>query len=271
MLKCEKTSIIGMDAAIRGMRNALNSWDKADSESGFATRDIISDRINTFVNNILLKEFTEDEVFNYGRDVDDRYWQLFNWYQDNCLLEEKGGIYSYFFLGQNDLKLAKKLSAAGPDHGKFLRQIGVSVDITAPLYWWKEFDTYKVGTTANSTSTMHKLATTPINIDCFSFDGILDGIKDPDWLTDLYTVMVICEQTRRKYLETKNEAYWRRLIQLLPNAWNQTRTVTLNYAVLKNMYNARKNHKLKEWHTLCAWIEQLPYAKELILNESTHH
>jgi hypothetical protein len=118
---------------------------------------------------------------------------------------------------------------------------------------------------------MHKLATTPINIDCFSFDGILDGIKDPDWLTDLYTVMVICEQTRRKYLETKNEAYWRRLIQLLPNAWNQTRTVTLNYAVLKNMYNARKNHKLKEWHTLCAWIEQLPYAKELILNESTHH
>lgn len=264
MLLCENTVISDFDAAIRGMRNALNSWDKADSESGFGKQEDVEDKLNNFINGILIKELGPDAVFVWEDKVEDRYCELAKWYLENCKLEKKDDVWSYFFLGQNDLKLAKKLSAAGPDHGKFLRQIRVSVDITAPLYWYKEFDTYKVGTVANSTSTMHKLASTPITMDCFSFDGMLKDVSDPDWVTDLYTLIFLCETTRRKYIATGNKAYWRRLVQILPNAWNQKRTITLNYAVLKAMYHARKNHKLNEWHTLCAWIEQLPYAHELL-------
>ena len=168
-----------------------------------------------------------------------------------------------YILGPNDLSLARRLCTAGPDHRKFIRQIFLSVDITAPLYWWKEFDTYKVGTVANSTSTMHKIHSKPFDIDDFSHDHMT-----PDTLAYMQTVVDRLEQIRLKYMnEGKNKEDWYDMIQLLPSSYNQMRTCTLNYETLINIYFARKNHKLDEWHTFCDWIKGLPYAKELILAE----
>ena len=172
-------------------------------------------------------------------------------------------------IGPNDLKLARKLVRAGSEHAKFMRQIFVSVDITAPLYWWKEFDTYKVGTVANSTSTMHKLTAAPITKEMFEFDDemFLVGLKDKDAVQKFIDDAVAnCDYLRNKYLETKDERYWRALIQLLPESYNQTRTITMSYANLRNIYFQRRNHKLKEWHKFCDWIHTLPY-NELITME----
>ena len=182
-------------------------------------------------------------------------------------------------IGPNDLELAQRLVRAGAEHAKFMRQIEVWVDITAPLYWWKEFDTYKVGTVANSTSTMHKLAAAPITKEMFEFDnedivvsqgksicGEWELVFD-DYIDD---IIDMCENLRIKYLETHNKPYWRALIQILPSAFLQTRTVSLSYANLRNIYFQRRNHKLKEWHLFCDWIATLPYAKELIMLEDTN-
>ena len=170
---------------------------------------------------------------------------------------DEGGNY---ILGENDVSLAHKLAVAGSDHRKFLRQVIVSMDICAPLYWWKEFDTYKVGTVANSTSTMHKIQAKEFVRDDFSHDRLNeDGLNLLDALVDFLE----CE--RQKYLETKDKAHWHNMIQMLPSSYNQLRTVTMNYEVLINIYYARRTHKLAEWHTLCEAIEKLPYAKELIL------
>ena len=167
-----------------------------------------------------------------------------------------------YVLGENDLSLAKRLCKAGSDHRKFIRQIMVSVDITAPLYWWKEYDTYKVATVANSTSTMHKIHTKTFELDDFSHDHMTEESKEQfqKWIEYL-------ESVRIQYIETKDKKYWYDLIQLLPSSYNQLRTCTLNYETLSNIYHARKNHKLNEWHTLCDWIKTLPYAKEMILLE----
>ena len=165
-----------------------------------------------------------------------------------------------FILGENDIALAHKLAVAGSDHRKFLRQILVSMDITAPLYWWKEFDTYKVGTVANSTSTMHKIQAKQFVREDFSCDRLSDaaiGVLD--------SVIDFLEAERIAFLETKDKAHWHNMIQLLPSSYNQLRTVTMNYEVLINIYYARRTHKLAEWHTLCRTIEELPYADELIL------
>lgn len=181
-------------------------------------------------------------------------------------------------LGDNDLKLMKKLIASGPEHRKFMRQIFISVDITAPLYWWKEFSTYKIGTTANSTSTMHKLTSRSITSECFEFDNGSDlevtnytiphggecGLVYSDYQED---IIDMCETLRQKYLETKDKRYWRALVQILPNAFLQTRTVSLSYANLRNMYFQRRDHKLIEWHKFCDWISKLPYGGELIMLE----
>lgn len=154
-------------------------------------------------------------------------------------------------------------------NNKDLKFIKVSVDITAPLYWWKEFDTYKVGTVANSTSTMHKLASTPITMDCFEMDDYtvrpVDDRSNTEWLWGLMTKKL--EFLRTMYNETKDKRYWKELIRLLPESWLQTRTVTMNYENLLNIYHQRKNHKLSEWHKFCEWVESLPYAKELIIGE----
>lgn len=223
MLKISKVEVFGWEAAIRGMRNPLESWDKSDSEF----------------------------------DI---------------------GVYSGFEAGDNDLSLMKKLGNAGPDHGKYLRMINVTLDITAPLYWWKEFDTYKVGTVANSCSTMHKIHAKPFELDDFSHEHLMTSHSDSFPITDLYDGYVssplgilnntihVLNLCREKFLETKDKRYWWQLIQLLPSSYNQLRTVQLNYQVLKSMYHARKNHKLDEWREFCEWIKTLPYS-ELITGE----
>lgn len=168
-----------------------------------------------------------------------------------------------YVLGPNDLNLAVRLRKAGSDHRKFIRQIFVSVDITAPLYWWKEYDTYKVATVANSTSTMHKIHSKAFEREDFSVDHMTEAT-----LEFMDTIIEKLEEIRLRYLETKDKADWYDMIQLLPSSYNQMRTCTFNYETLVNMYYARRNHKLAEWHTFCDWIQTLPYAKELIVAES---
>ena len=181
-----------------------------------------------------------------------------------------------YVIGENDFGLAQRLIKAGIEHRKFMRQIFVSVDITAPLYWWKEFDTYKVGTVANSTSTMHKLATTPITLDCFEIDdydrnlSLADNPEDDNELNHISAfeedVIMVLENLRQKYLETKDKRYWKELIRFLPESWLQKRTITMNYENIRNMYFQRKNHKLTEWsESFIKWVESLPYAEELIM------
>ena len=167
-----------------------------------------------------------------------------------------------FVFGPNDLDLAMRLAKAGSDHRKYLRMVFVSVDVTAPLYWWKEYDTYKVATVANSTSTMHKIHSKPFSMDDFSCDHMTDGTKK-----FMETVVAELENIRLRFKETKSKDDWYDMIQLLPSSYNQMRTCTLNYETLINIYRARKNHKLAEWHTLCDWIETLPYAEQLITFE----
>ena len=179
-----------------------------------------------------------------------------SWHRMDSRYDENGN----YILGPNDLDLAVRLRKAGSDHRKFLRQIFVSVDITAPLYWWKEYDTYKVSTVANSTSTMHKIHSKPFSMDDFSTDHLT-----ADSLAFMETVVERLEQVRLKYMETKSREDWYDLIQLLPSSYNQMRTCSFNYETLVNIYYARKNHKLAEWHEFCDWIETLPHGKELII------
>lgn len=165
-----------------------------------------------------------------------------------------------FVLGREDIALGRRLASAGSDHRKFLRQIFVTVDITAPLYWWKEYDTYKVGTVANSCSTMHRIHSKRFEIDDFSHDRM-----SPDAVACLESVIGFLEDARLKYCETKDASYWHDMIQLLPSSFNQMRTCTMNYENLANIYFARRNHKLAEWHELCDWIKTLPCADDWIL------
>ena len=214
MIKLERTSVMNLENAIRGMRNPMNSHDKSDSYT-------------TYIEN-----------------------------------PETGNRAAFeFSLGENDLALAQKLSRAGGDHRKFMRQIFVSVDVTAPLYWWKEYDTYKVGTVANSCSTMHKIHVKPFVEEDFSFERCVDDLPVLRCIDMLLNTL---NYLRDKYLETKDKAYWESMIQLLGSSYNQMRTCTLNYENLINIYHARRNHKLTCWREYCKWIEGLPYAKELI-------
>ncbi len=183
---------------------------------------------------------------------------LNSWHYSDSKTEPDGS----FHFGEKDLDLAKRLCAAGSDHRKFLRQIFVSVDITAPLYWWKEFDTYKVGTVANSTSTMHKLASSPLTRENFSIDFL-----DDDGLRMLDFLISYLEDLRTRYLKTKEKHDWEQMIALLPESYLQLRTCTLNYENLRGMYRARKEHKLREWRTFCQWVERLPYSSALITGE----
>ena len=182
---------------------------------------------------------------------------LNSWDRSDSHYDENGN----YILGQNDLSLCMRLAKSGSDHRKYLRQIFVSIDITAPLYWWKEFDTYKVGTVANSCSTMHKIHSKPFELDDFSYERMDEGSVEV-----LKVLIDHLEKERQKFCENKEDRTpWHNMIQLLPTSYNQMRTVTLNYENLINIYYARKNHKLAEWHVLCDAIAQLPYAKELIM------
>lgn len=196
-------------------------------------------------------------VMNFENAIRGARNPLNSWARSDSYYDENGN----YILGENDLGLAKRLARAGSDHRKYLRQIFVSVDITAPLYWWKEFDTYKVGTVANSCSTMHKIQAKEFTRDDFSCDRMTE-----DALTVLDATIAFMEKERVRFIETKEKDAWHNMIQLLPTSYNQMRTCTLNYENLINIYNARRNHKLKEWHTLCEWIEEsIPYFKEIVL------
>lgn len=181
---------------------------------------------------------------------------LNSWARSDSCYDENG----QYILGENDLALAKKLARAGSDHRKYLRQVFVSVDITAPMYWWKEYDTYKIATVANSTSTMHKIHSKEFCRDDFSIDKL-----DEDTLKFFDTIIAKLEELRLKFIETKNKQYWYDIIQLLPSSYNQMRTCSLNYENLINIYYARKAHKLDEWHIFCDFIKNLPYAEDLIM------
>lgn len=236
MLKIKKTEVIGWEAAIRGMRNPMNSWEKSDS---------------------FCKPSTEN-----CRGCHD--------YNKCAYIFESTGKPYRRGIGTNDLDLMTRLRNAGTDHRKFMRMITVYLDITAPLYWWKEFDTYKVGTVANSCSTMHKIAAKPFTKDDFSHEHLgyscctENEFDNP--MNTLEQVIIVLNGCRDKYIATNNKFWWWQMIQLLPSSYNQKRTVMLNYEVLANMYKSRKNHKLDEWHTLCDWIKTLPYS-ELITGE----
>lgn len=223
MIRLEREEVFNLKGALRGMRNPLNSWDKADSKA--------------------CKEVSCEDCFyrNTKKCNELRLGEVVN-------------------IGENDMNLAKRLIRAGSEHRKFLRQILVCVDITAPLYWWKEFDTYKVGTVANSCSTMHKIHAKEFVLDDFSYEH-LDEVNR----TLLQNVIDALNYERERFIETKYKGNWWQMIQLLPSSYNQKRTVTLNYEVLLNIYRQRKNHKLDEWRTLCDWIGTLPFAKELII------
>ena len=242
MIKIENIDVCGWEAAIRGARNPMNSWDKSDS------------------------------CWDWTREYppispDDDGWE--------------------YILGSNDLRLLMNLANAGPDHGKYLRMITVTVDLTAPLYWWKEFDTYKVGTVANSCSTMHKIHAKEFTMDDFSHDHLMDDghivdggncfLSPMDCLREQVVTLNMC---RNKFFEAKTKPmkeeakrsesmkqWWWQMIQLLPSSYNQRRTVQLNYAVLKAMYHARKNHKLDEWHVLRDEIKALPYFEKICLED----
>ena len=183
---------------------------------------------------------------------------LNSWNRMDSRYDEDGN----FILGENDRNLARRLVRAGSDHRKFIRQIFVSVDLDAPLYWWKEYDTYKIATVANSTSTMHKIAAKPFELDDFSHDHMNETA-----LESLKATIAVLEQLRQEYLQSKDKQVWYSMIQLLPTSYHQLRTCSFNYETLVNIYHARKNHKLEEWHTVCDWIRTLPYAADLITME----
>lgn len=280
MIHTDNQTVFNFGNAVWGMRNPMASWDQADSRCHIENEEIDDDSLIE-IRNRWMNFNGYGDSFDCETEAQQAQWmaeadRIEEWLWDNSKLEQDGIYISHFYFGPKDMRLAQNLIRAGSDESKFMRQIGVSVDITAPLYWWKEMDTYKVGTTANSTSTMHKLTSKPIEYKDFSFD-VLDFINEKDDLNtcikklkdemQLSIIIETCELLRQNYLETRDEAYWRALIQILPESYNQTRTWTANYAVLRNIYFARRNHKLQEWRDFCKWIETLPYAKELICLE----
>lgn len=203
-------------------------------------------------------QVNKTSVMNFENAIRGARNPMNSWGRIDSYYDENGN----YILGENDLSLAMRLARAGSDHRKYLRMIFVSVDITAPLYWWKEYDTYKISTVANSTSTMHKIHSKPFSIEDFSVDHLT-----PSSYTFMQTIVDKLEEIRLEYIETKSKETWYDMIQLLPSSYNQMRTCTFNYENLINMYRARKAHKLQEWHTFCDWIQTLPYAAELITFE----
>lgn len=261
-MKFEHAKVFNIEGALRGMRNPKNSWHLSDSYYN------IIDDYDEGVLDVAdgwIKDFDPDLPYNDDKfkEYMNKQDEFVNYLIDNGTLSESND-YDYkdvAYIGPKDMRLAKQLIAAGPEHRKFLRQIFICVDITAPLYWWKEFDTYKVATVANSTSTMHKLTSKPITLNCFEIDDWnkeFDQMIPDDFIPQL-------EILRKKYIETKDVRYWKELVRWLPSGWLQTRTWTGNYETLRSMYHQRKNHKLTEWHQFCDFIETLPYAKEFIM------
>ena len=306
MIKIENVSTVGWEPAIRGARNPMNSWDKSDTlfynlESEFI-QNMVGDRL--FEDPYLTSAWTycgpaeKRDLYSWAIDDSDDIDQLS---EDEFRIFNRTGVP---VIGPNDLKLLTNLAKAGSDEAKFRRMIVVYLDVTAPMYWWKEADTYKVGTVRNSCSTMHKIHAKEFTLDDFSCDNLLAPeyfSKDDEAANDcglyayeispdeeatknilneyekvnffvwpensLEATVKMLNKCRELYLETKDKRFWWQMIQLLPSSYNQRATLMLNYEVLSNMYHARKNHKLDEWREFCEWIEDLPYAKELIIGE----
>ena len=277
-MKFEKIEVMNFEGAFRGLRNPLESWAKSDSQFGIEKLEEVQADYEVACEYCINKGLNAEEDYDAFYEAEEKYAE---WLRENGdLNKDSFNLYfpdyvQYAYIGPNDLNLAQRMIKAGTSDRKFMRQIFVSVDITAPLYWWKEFDTYKIGTVANSTSTMHKLASTPITFDCFEMDDF-ENLRVYDnepyntdtFVTDIWDDIInYCETLRLRYNETKDKRYWKELIRILTEAWLQTRTVTLNYEVLRNIYFQRRYHKLTEWHRFCEWIESLPYGKELITYE----
>lgn len=245
MIKVENTEVIGWEHAIRGMRNPMNSW--TGSDSGYCGGDNHIDCVHChFAGD---KEHNEKIIatdFTYGYDI------------LPCGKKEFTGEYE---VGHKDYELMRKLCKAGTDHRKFMRMITVYVDVTAPLYWWKEYATYKVGTVANSCSTMHKIAAKEFTLDDFSCEH-LNGHSE----MVLEDVIKALNAEREYYLKSNDKSAWWQIIQLLPSSYNQRRTLMLNYEVLVNIYKSRRGHKLDEWKTFCEWIDTLPYSELITAN-----
>lgn len=235
MIWFEHTEVVGWEAAIRGMRNPMNSWERSDSQ--------------------LCKSVDGFEDCRVG-------------VHGSCPRGDEGYFKEDIFcVGKNDFELMQRLARAGTDHRKFMRMIVVYVDVTAPLYWWKEFETYKVGTVSNSCSTMHSIHKKPFNAYDFSCEDLLTSNKLPavfrtkSPVQALFDTIDTLNACRKLYLETGDKIWWRQMIQLLPDSYNQRRTLMLNYEVLANIYRSRRNHKLTEWKEFCRWIESLPYSE----------
>lgn len=276
-MKFENIRVYNFEHALRGMRNPKNSWHLSDSSFGIAEWD----NAHEFAKNCAWDWAYSVEPFN----EDDREMianSYLEWLSNNYRIHIDDDYVEFACIGPKDMRLAKALIQGGSEHRKFLRQIMVTVDITAPLYWWKEFDTYKVGTTANSTSTMHKLTSKPITIDCFEIDDYDDSLHIGYVLGQKDTANVgvfaedhidFLEELRQKYLETNDKAYWKELVRWLPESWLQTRTVTMNYENLLSMVHQREHHKLTEWSgdedaivtpTFIKFAKSLPYAQDFI-------
>lgn len=292
-MKFTNVRVMNFENAFRGMRNPKNSWHLSDSAFGMGSQEYCEADVDVVEEWI---DFLGIDRTNPKRR-DDAFEKIDNWLLNNGILHSDNNCIEYAFLGPKDLKLAQQLISGGSEHRKFLRQIQVSVDITAPLYWWKEFDTYKVGTTANSTSTMHKITAKPITLDCFETDDMsdlyeLDNEHDmgkleaedenfrPIWTYDdahsfPYDIIAYCEDLRQKYLKTRDYRYWKELIRWLPESWLQTRTVTMNYENILSMLHQRKFHKLDEWsgdedyefESFVKFARELPYANLLLVLE----
>ena len=274
----KNTSVMNFKGSFRGLRNPLESWNKSDSIFDINTfenfeKDLFSVATAWMGNENKIRKLNKKPIYE-----EEEYSLLLQEYEGWLIregsLRTKDEVVEYALIGPNDLELAQKMIRAGSSDRKFLRQIFVSVDITAPLYWWKEMDTYKIGTVTNSTSTMHKLASTPITKNCFEMNDsdqdmmmYQNDFYTPDtYLTEYWDMFINdLEHLRKRYNETKDKKYWKELIRLLPESWLQTRTWTANYEILRNIYQQRKNHKLVEWKVFNAWIKTLPYAGELIL------
>lgn len=264
MIEINNIEVFNFEGAFRGLRNPMNSWEKSDSYFGTEHSDFLSDCVTQTIefwieeeNKIRIKEGKQILVkgSNEYNIVFDKYM---DWLLGEGVVSSNQSICNIGYLGPKDLDLAQRMIKGGAEEAKFLRQIFVSMDITAPIFWWKEASTYKIATTANSCSTMHTIHKTPITKDMFSFSNF-------NFNQDMvYDIIDICETLRQKYNETKDKNYWRALIEILPMGFNQKRTWTANYQVLRNIYFQRRNHKLEEWHVFCEMIESLPYGKELI-------
>lgn len=276
-MKFENTQVMNFSNALRGMRNPKNSWANSDSFFGLVNPED-TERDYQVAEAWMRKRYPDKELCGYyydDKELDEEFDKLDQWLLQNGTLQVNDKNWAdcaeVAFIGPDDMRLAQQLIKAGPEHRKFMRQIFVAVDITAPLYWWKEFDTYKVGTVANSTSTMHKLTSKPITLDCFEID---DYIKTKMGNMDANAIIQYCEDLRLKYLETKDVRYWKELVRWLPEGWLQTRTVTMNYENLLAICSKsqRRNHKLNEWsgkHTpveqsFIQWARTLPYAQDFI-------